>query len=138
MGDLPTLRQELNRKAAETMNWLAHGLDNSRITEAQFSVAVDAVNMAVCGLADAWFVEIVTESERLMQGHKSVVTDVYLRGGEVRRIRWAVGSDELSIGYWSNGIRTQETTVPYTDAKAAREWMRKVGAALVDKGWTKL
>lgn len=71
MADLPTLREELDRKVFATLEHLFHQVKTKRITVEQFSFGIDTLFMAVSGLVDDDFIQIITEASRLCEKHKS-------------------------------------------------------------------
>src|SRR3569832_1870617 len=50
---LPTIREELDRKAFETIDWLITSYDKGKLTEPQFHSGLNALFMATSGLVDA-------------------------------------------------------------------------------------
>lgn len=61
MSEIPVLQDEINRKAMDTLTWLALSLQRGSITPEQYSTGVDALWMAVSGLvSDPDFVPIMS------------------------------------------------------------------------------
>ena len=73
MADLPTLREELDRKVFATLEHLFHQMKTERITMEQFSFGIDTLFMAVSGLVDKDFINIITEAGRLCEAHQAGV-----------------------------------------------------------------
>jgi hypothetical protein len=138
LGGLPTLQEEVDRKAADTMSWLALSLDRGQITEDQFSVAVDAVNRAVCGLVGKWFIELVTASQELCPTDKSSVTKVYHFGARFASLRWVVGSDVVNVAIYDDGKLKSDTPKEFSSSKEACGFFTKAGETFVNGGWVAL
>lgn len=68
--NLPTLQEELDRKVHETLTWLIHGLEIGRITKTEFSTSIDALFMAVSGLVENDFIQIITEAQKMCEENK--------------------------------------------------------------------
>lgn len=60
-GEVPTTRDEIDRKAFEHLEALALDLENGRISEAQFDTGVRAVWACVSGLASSWVIDTISE-----------------------------------------------------------------------------
>jgi len=72
MSALPTLQEEVNRKAFETITWLTLAVTQKKITPEQFSTGIDSLFMAVSGLVtDKDFIIIITEAQRLCDAAKT-------------------------------------------------------------------
>ena len=65
---IPTLQAEVNRKAIETLEWLTNAAIKKQITQAEFSVGIDALFMAVSGLvSDKDFIVYITGAQKLCE-----------------------------------------------------------------------
>lgn len=72
MNPLPTLQEEVNRKAFEAMAWLVSAVTRKQITVDQFSTGVDTLFAAVSGLVtDPDFMQMITEAQFLIDKEKA-------------------------------------------------------------------
>lgn len=66
MSQLPTLQEEIDRKAIDTLTWLTLAVSQEKITPQQFSTGVDVLFMAVSGLVhDKDFIHLIGEAQSL-------------------------------------------------------------------------
>ena len=56
----PTLKEELDRKSVETIQWLMLSKEDKSITAKQYALCLDVVNMITLGLIDKDVSEAVT------------------------------------------------------------------------------
>lgn len=138
--ELPTTREELNRKTFETIEWLFVGLDKGRLTEEQFSVAVDALFMAVSGLVDKEFIGLVTAAQEQCEGVKTVVKRHFHApaGDELLSLTWKPGEDNVYMTKRVCGMAVSGVIKSFDDAKAAASYLKEVGVAMGKKGWIEL
>lgn len=61
MSNVPVLKEELDRKVLETLEYLVLRYKRGQITRQYFEGGIDALFMAVNGLVRNEFIEIVTE-----------------------------------------------------------------------------
>lgn len=134
------LREELNRKTFETLDWLVLGVDCGRITQDQFSVAIDAMFMALSGLVESPFVEIVTEAQKQCSDGKFKVKRLFHHpdSAEIVRLSWAPGESaiyamKLVMGQAVGGKQTE-----LNNSKAAFAAFGRMSDALAEKGWIEL
>lgn len=60
MSELPTIKEELTRKALDTLEGLERDRKSGIITEAQYAVGVDVLWGTVAGLVDKDFIELIS------------------------------------------------------------------------------
>ena len=135
---VPQLRDELNRKSFETVEWLFTALDGGRITKEQFSTGIDALFMAVNGLANADVTELMTEADYQLRNEVVEVRRAFMSGSTVVSMRWTVGETTVSVTTYRNGLYYKRATKPYETAKAARAALDQFETALIAKGYLKL
>ena len=70
---IPTLKEELDRKVFETIEYLVSAVRKGRMTQAQVSASLDTLFMAVSGLVGSDFIDIITEAQSYVGTDKSVV-----------------------------------------------------------------
>lgn len=62
---VPVLKDEIDRKADETLDWLINAVLNDKIDANQFSTGLDVLFMAVSGLTHKGFVEKITKADEI-------------------------------------------------------------------------
>jgi hypothetical protein len=99
MPDFPSLREELDRKSSEAMEWLIGSCEKGLISEAQFSTGVDVLWLALAGLVKKEFVELVTQATELaLDADKRVSkTLVNATGSTLLVVRWTPGQANVEI-----------------------------------------
>lgn len=138
---LPTLRDELDRKVFETIEWLVVGLDKARFTPEQFSMGMNTLFMAVSGIADEAFIGIVTESQKECEDVKPHIKRLFhapKEEPEIMSVHWNVGSDCVVINRLSYEMVYGSKTWDLHTAKKARAFVDKFAALMLTKGWIEL
>jgi len=134
--NFPTLREELDRKAFQTLDWLFTSLDNGKLTAAQFSTGLDALFMATSGLVDDEIATLVTGAASMAK--QGVFKRVFVRGANVIVLtRVASASSFLIIGYHGGEQRTERIEECDSSKEAAQLFERRV-QQLLDKGFSEL
>lgn len=126
-SSLPTIREELDRKVFETLDWLTTSVRKCRITEEQFSMGIDTLFMAVSGLVDKDFINIITEAQNQCQHAKSVVRRLYqnAESGEVIVYAWKPGSSEVVVTKKILGEAVKGLTKDFDTPNDAYEFFAK-------------
>jgi hypothetical protein len=139
LSELPSLREEINRKTFETIEWLFLGLNNGKLSEEQFSTGVDALFMAVAGLVDEGFIQMITEAQN-MSDSKFAKRRLFRapKVDEVLTLSWIPGEDRVIVSKRIAGIATNGTVKEFANSKDASEYMRSVGASMERRGWVEL
>ena len=72
LSEVPTMRDEIDRKAFEQLERLAAQLEMGRINEAQFDTGVQTVWNCVSGLASEFIIQTISEirDSRKGESHK--------------------------------------------------------------------
>lgn len=87
MSAVPTLREEVERKAVETLEKLALDLDGKRITEAQYHYGLDVLWSAVAGLAGDDFTMMMEVARAAKRGQSFFTKQYYLSArGQIVRV----------------------------------------------------
>lgn len=134
---LPTLKEELDRKVFETIEYLVGAVQKGRMTQAQVSASLDTLFMAVSGLADNDFINIITEAQRVVGGDKSPVKRILMNQetAELVVITWTPGEATVTVSKrefgWATGGSVKDCDTP---AKAAR-FVNAVAENFEKKGW---
>lgn len=134
------LRSELTRKTFETLDWLIAGVNNGRVTEGQFSVAIDALFMALSGLVESPFIEIVTEAQnQCYDSYRRVSRHFHHKDrAEIASIRRLPGEPAASLFKRVMGQSTAGKRFEFDTSKEALEWVNKTANGLIEKGWIEL
>ena len=133
MNGVPSLKEELDRKVFETMEWLSSCLSKNLIGESEFSRGVDALFMSVNGLVSNDFMELITEAGRMPvinRPHVAVLTKDKL----VYWITWNPGATSFDVTCW--GERGEITkTMSCADPSTARERYHQTIQAMQSRGF---
>lgn len=134
------LRSELTRKTFETLDWLVAGVNNGRITEGQFSVAIDALFMALSGLVESPFIEIVTEAQNQCHvGQRRVKRHFHHKDkAEIASITRVPGESTINVFKRVMGQATSGRAFEFDTSKEALERVNKTADELIEKGWIEL
>lgn len=136
--NLPTIKEELDRKAFETCEWLFNSLDKGKLTPAQFSTGIDALFMAVNGLTAEAVCDLMTAADGEAQKEQATVRYTLLKGDVVVAMTWAVGDETVAIVTYRKGVEFNRQSKTYDTAKEARDAAAKAADKLVGMGYTKL
>lgn len=134
------LREELDRKTFETLDWLVSGVNAGKVTEAEFSVAIDAIFMALSGLVDSPFIEIVTEAQKQCHaGYRRVERFFHHEDkAEIIKLSRLPGEPATSLFKLVMGQSTAGKRFEFDTSKEALEWVNKTANGLTEKGWIEL
>jgi hypothetical protein len=145
---LPTLREELDRKVYETLEWLIVGHEKGRLTKEQVSMGMNVLFMAVSGLVDGDFIHIITEAQNEFQANKSVVKRHFHapEANATMTFSWVVGESNVVVTVVTKREFDLETGVAIKrsvvrdcdDATKARAYLEECSNGLLKKGWIEL
>jgi len=137
---IPTIKDELNRKALETLDFLVRGVEEGRLTKEQASTGLDALFMAVNGLIDSDFAYIMAGAESYVAGAKSVVKKHFRSptDDEVISLTWDVGSDVVVTCKRVCGLAVDGGVRSFDTARKAAKFMDAVSISMKKKGWGEL
>lgn len=134
---VPNLKDELNRKTFDTIEWLFDSVRGGKLSHQQFSTGVDAVFMAVNGLVGDSILEIVTAADEIAGKKPAVERRAFARQGTVVVVSWEVGAYEYTykaIGAVARKVKTVECAAPL----AACIGMSSLCNKLLTDGWEEL
>lgn len=110
----PTLFEELNRKAFETLEDAIRDFDNGKITEAQRKARLDALWGLCAGLVSPEIMDLISSVRgKLPYSAESFVESRSIKDektGKTRTVRWRVGSSVVNL---------------YQDGTLVRHWDSK-------------
>jgi hypothetical protein len=134
--DLPTLKEELDRKALATIEDLLHLHAICKISDAQLSTGIDALFKATSGLTDEEILHIITEASKILPLAPQTLRYVYLSGDNMISLHWIVGDDKVTMTSYRAGKKASEKIHDGDDARAAKLYLQKTRKALTDRGYT--
>lgn len=137
---LPTLKDELDRKTFETIEYLVGAVHKGRMTQAQVSASLDTLFMAVSGLVDNDFIDIITAAQDVAGSDKSVVKRHFALPGSdiVQTVSWVPGTEKITSCRRESGMATGGTIKDYDSVAIAAKAFRVIGDAMEKKGWVEL
>lgn len=137
---LPSLREELNRKTFETIEWLFSGVEKGRLTEQEFSVAIDALFMAVSGLVGQEFLEMFSAADAECKGIKRVQKRHFHAPADdkIVTLSWVPGEARITTTERVSGIAVGGKVTDYDSAQFAAQLFKTVETSFEKKGWIEL
>lgn len=138
---VPPIKDELERKTFETLDWLITSVAGGRMTEEQFSVGIDAVFKSVSGLVGKNFIELITASQEMIRNdvHNTHIERFYLiRGNELVVVKWVVGTDKVRVTKWKNGKMVGTSVVTRDDPAEARVFMMGAVKRIEKEGFSEV
>lgn len=135
MTDLPTLKEELDRKALATIEDLLHLHSVAKISDAQLSTGIDALFKATSGLADEQILHIITEASKLLPMASQTLRYAYLKGAGVVALNWIVGDDKVTMVAYKGGAVVETKTHDADSALEAKKYLQKTRKALTARGY---
>ncbi len=139
--DLPTLREELDRKTFETLNWMITGHAKGILTADQLSMGVDTLFMAVSGLVDKDFIGIITSTQDMVKGNPAMpVRRVFRSTAQDATVIfvWKPGSFGIGMQRYEGSTLVADTGKEFPEREQARDYVLKVHEALGKKGFIEL
>jgi hypothetical protein len=140
----PTLREELDRKAVETLEKIEHDRASGRITAAQYDYGIDLLWSSWAGLISS---DIIILLEIAAKARAPVMTQTYLRNqpGTVFRIT-NHHDGKVSLSTWDHRRPTpsqrEDSGQDFIDDPRpndrANEYIASTTAALIRSGFTKI
>jgi hypothetical protein len=141
IAELPTLREELDRKTLETIQWLVRSTESGAITGDQLSVAVDTLFMAVSGLVDADFINMFTELQAICPTEKQTLSVSFYRETKVLTFDWTIGALQVHVSRRDalNDMKVDtQKTVDFDEACKARAYWDNLPALMSKSGFERL
>ena len=137
---LPTLKDELDRKVFETIEYLTGAAHKGRMTKAQVSASLDTLFMTVSGLVDNDFINIITEAQTVVGGDKSVVKRHFAlpSSGIIQTVSWVPGTEKIVFCRREGGFATGGTVKDYDSVAIAAKAFYASGDVMEKKGWVEL
>jgi hypothetical protein len=133
LDDFPSLRQELDRKALEAVEFLTQSLKLGKITQHQYSTGLDVLSMNLNGLVDSGFVELLTEAGNLCPKEPQIISEVFFIRGNWMKVSWTVGSSSVSVK-----VGASVTSKDYGTPEIARKRFKDIGDRIEARGFSRL
>lgn len=138
---LPTLKEELDRKSFETVEFLYNALDIGKLTIQQFSAGLDALFMATAGLTNASVIDLISAGSSYVDANKDKFVDkraLYGADGTVVALTRKLGADTFLIDIYRGGKRIKQEIKDFTLAKQASDAMERTVERLLAGGYAEL
>jgi len=131
MSDPAPIREELHRKALETLAYYTDRCEKGLVSEAEFSAGVDATWSCASGLVGKEFLQLVTEANHVARGADRSQCRIFNRPGDLVVLRWTPGCANIEeIG--SDRLKTNVFKVAPENVKALVE---ELSTRLTDLGF---
>lgn len=138
MAAIPNLREELDRKAFETVQWLFSSLDQAKITVEQFSTGIDTIFMVVAGLADEQIVDLVTTADTFCPDEAVTIKRHFLKKNALVSVARQVGESSVHLIARVEGTVKTEKTTECDTPKDALAHVETVGRLMMKNGYTEI
>jgi hypothetical protein len=132
--ELPTLQEEIDRKAFETLEWLTYSVAQGRMTAHQFSTGIDVLFMTVSGLLKNDFIGLITAAQELCPKEPLHLKRSFSDGSAVMTVEWTVGSEQV----WFGRFGGKRAVKGFDTARQAQEWFAAAGKPLEAKGFKEI
>lgn len=142
MSEIPTLREELDRKVLETFSWLVSGNDNGLVSDEELSFGMDVLFKAAWGLMDKDFTQMFEcAQESLKSKNKRIMSQAVFRrneyAGAVVVVKWEPTScivEMTRMGLEGVAPIKKELDSP----KLAKAYFEGICSKLSGPDWTRL
>lgn len=140
MSAVPDLREELDRKSMETIEFLYTGLDNGKLSLPQFSTGLDTLFMATAGLVDKEIIDFVSNGSLLVANGQDqfVAKRVFIHPKHTIALTRRLGADEFTVDLYNGGHLTKHERKEYVLAKQATDAMNTLAGRLLAAGYTEI
>lgn len=137
MADVPSLREELDRKVFEALEDLVNAPSTGRMSAAEVSGGVKTLFTAVSGLVDNKFIEIITGLSELC-GAGGAEKRIFIKDGEVVKLSWSPGASTIMRQFYTFGALVKGDVKQYSSVSDAAHIFRNCGTNFTTKGWEEL
>lgn len=136
MSDFPTLREELDRKSFETIEWLSDSLRAGKISEAQYSTGIDALFMATSGLTDESIADLITAASSV--AGKQQIKRHFAKGTRIATMVWEPGEAQMCFIKLEAGVIERDSLVKADTPAELLKKMNEIAAKLLQIGYYEL
>lgn len=141
--DLPTVEEELDRKAIETLEQLLLRRQQGKITEAQFDVGLDALFSVAAGLVRDDFAELISLAGNEIDRNDSsfIQRRVFVKGGSILYINSNLDSETVIVKRcvaegWTTVVKRFDDK-PIA-AVAIKQYVDFVAKGMIGKGYEEI
>lgn len=134
MSDLPTTRDELDRKTFDTIEWLLASYDKNCISATQLRTGVDSVFSAISGMVSESIFELVSAASVDVAGAQDCVKRVILGKVETYILKWLVGESSFSISAFKDRVEIKKIEQCCETATEAKNLFNKLADNLINVG----
>jgi hypothetical protein len=140
MSAVPDLREELDRKSMETIEFLYTGLDNGKLTLPQFSTGLDTLFMAVAGLVDKEIVDFVSNGSLIVANapDQFCAKRAFLNPVQTVALCRKLGGDTFTVDVYQGGHLVKQERKEYLLAKQATDAMNTLAGRLLAAGYIEI
>jgi len=135
---LPTIREELDRKAFETIDWLITSYDKGKLTEPQFRCGLDALFMATSGLVDADVVDLITTASDEVPAKLAVIKRHFVKENLIVTLEWTADESIMKVEKRLDGSEIGGPTITAASPEMARKAMERAAGKLIGEGYAEL
>lgn len=139
LSEVPSLKEEIDRKSFETINWLIHSYEKGSITLPQFSTGVDALFMATSGLTDEGVLRMITEALSMATANKMApLKRHFVKENMIRSFTWEVGDEKVMNVKRINGMAEGGDVRTFSTPAGARTFFSRLGEVMEPAGWAEI
>jgi len=138
MSEVPTIRDELNRKSFEALEWLAVDFDHGKLTRAQYAAGLEALFMTVAGLVDEEIFKLITEASKIAGTPPHTERRILVKNNTVVLLTWHGGCQEFHIEVVENGVTKTSMSQHRDTPVLAREAMKNYVKVVLESGYREL
>lgn len=134
--NIPTVREELERKTLDELVRLAHCVQEGHVLEGEYALAAQAIWNITSGLVPLETGELVAHAAG--EFPPPVRNVVFFKDGDVYQFAWK--SDKDNFGFIKRGLsfaKTEVKRIP-VDRIDRKAHLEKLFAALTKAGWARL
>lgn len=138
INEVPSLDDEINRKAFNTIEWLFAAQQCGDIDSRQFNTGVDALFMATSGLVDDEMLTLINSAGELSDTSAPLTKRHFYKAGSLISLRFDQGEDSYSVTTRLPNGESTEKRVLELDGNKAREKIARLGILIVMKGYVEI
>jgi hypothetical protein len=138
MSKVPELRDEINRKAFEAIEFLIAKVHAGAITPHQFGTGIDVLWMAVAGLINDDITDLITAGGNEAPIDPPIEKRAFIKARETITLDRVVGDDRMYVKSYFDGDMTNTKSVDCKSPVGARDMIIKTADKLLAAGYLEL
>jgi hypothetical protein len=140
INTVPSVKDEVNRKAFATMEWLFASHQRGDMDARQFNTGVDSLFMATSGLVDEEMMGLMHAAGQLVDSSLPIVKRHFFKSGKVLTLLWGSGQSTWTATETFSDPDTGGKTRIKTEssAEAAKEKLDQMALMLLMRGYEEL